>query len=439
MSISVALVAIVDPTPGPLVLAAVLAMTLSRNRLVTTWRGRAESLILLPVVAFATAGVAYLLVHVPVVGASAYVVAMFLSIWLRRFGPLGSRIGSLIALPFVTLLIAPGAGFGMTPPEIALLSVVVLVVVVLLRLLAETVKLVPRVRPTHNVSAAADKTSGLRPIASTRMAIQMAIALAAGFALGDILFPGHTSWVVLTAFIVCSGNRGRADVLYKSGLRIVGAVIGTTAASAALAFATPTHPVFQGPLLVVVLIALMGIGLWLREWTYAAWAVIMTLVITLLQGVAIPIAPGTGAEELWERILAIIVGAILGLAASWFVLPVRSEGVVRKRISGALAALSAFAAERTESADRELNAALTQLDEVAKPWEAWERISFWRKTDRKPGQWMELVHDCAALVRSSPELTGAQRRALGAARQSLRDPASVGSALFALRDELSTR
>jgi uncharacterized membrane protein YccC len=437
MSAAVALVALVDPSPGPLVLAAVLAMTLSRNRLITTWRGRTESLILLPVVAFATAGVGFLLVYLPIVGATAYVVAMFLSVWLRRFGPLGSRIGSLIALPFITLLIAPGAGLGITPPEIALLSVVVLVIVVALRLLAEVIRLVPRARPEPLMSVQPGQAGGLRPIASTRMAIQLAIALAASFVLGDILFPGHTTWVVLTAFIVCSANRGRADVLYKSGLRIVGAAIGTTVASLGLALMGSGHPAFQGPTLVVMLLALIGVGLWLREWTYAAWAVIMTLVITLLQGVAIPVAAGTGAEELWERILAIIVGAILGLAASWFVLPVRSESVVRKRIAAALAAVSEYAAERTELADATLSAALNQLDEVAKPWEAWERISFWRTTSRKPGQWMELVHECAALVRNSPRLTGEQRRALGAARQTLRDPLAIGPALLALRDELA--
>ena len=61
------------PKPGPLVLAAVLAMTISRNKLINTWRGRAEAIILLPVVGLATAGVGYLFVALPIVGAIAYV------------------------------------------------------------------------------------------------------------------------------------------------------------------------------------------------------------------------------------------------------------------------------------------------------------------------------------------------------------------------------
>jgi uncharacterized membrane protein YccC len=437
MSVAVGAVALVDPQPGPLVLAGVLAMTLSRNKLVQTWRGRAEALILLPFVALATAGVAYLFVALPILGAIAFVAAMSLSIFLRRFGPFWARVGSLIALPFITLLIAPGAGVGTTPAGVALLSVVVLVIVVALRLLAEVTRFLPRARKAPAIAARTEAPrapSGTRPIASTRMAIQMAIALSAAFVVGALVFPQHVSWVVLTAFIVCSGNRGRADVLYKSGLRIVGAAIGTIVASIGLAWLTPAHPFLQGPTLVIILLVILGIGLWLREWTYAAWAVVMTLVITLLQGAVIPVAAGTGGEQLWIRILAIVVGAACGLAASWFVLPVRSEGVVRKRVAEALAAINEIANDPNPLTDHDLGVALERLDEVAKPWDALERVTRWRSTTRKPGQWMRLVHECAGLVRAHPQLSGPGRRALGEARKSMRDPLAVGPALLAFRD-----
>jgi hypothetical protein len=468
MGVSVGLLALFDPQPGPLVLAAVLAMTISRNKLVTSWRGRAEAVILLPFVGLATAGVGYLFVALPIVGAVAYVTAMFLSIFLRRFGSLWTRIGSLIALPFITLLIAPGAGVGTSPLVVAVLSIGVLVVVVGLRLLAEVTRFLPRPRqaprretPTSTVQPPtvqrptsqppalgreapgreATAKGGTRPVASTRMAIQMAIALAAAFVIGALLFPAHVTWVVLTAFIVCSGNRGRADVLYKSGLRIAGAAIGTVVASVGLAWLAPTnelisHSFLQGPVLVVALLVIIAIGLWLREWTYAAWAVVMTLVITLLQGTAVHVQSGTSSTQLWIRILAIIVGAVCGLAASWFVLPVRSEGVVRKRVSEALAALSDFAADQTPVTDHDLGVALERLDEVAAPWNVLERVSGWRKTARKPGQWMHLVYECAGLVRASPKITSAARRALGEARRSMREPDAIGPQLLALRDEL---
>lgn len=455
-SVAVGLVSIVAPNPGPLVLTAVLSLTLARNRLVTTWRGRLEALVLLPVVGLAVAGVAFLLLNLPIVGASAFVIALFLSIWLRRFGPMGSRIGSLIALPFITLLISPGGGAGTTPLGVALLSVVVLVVVVALRLLAEVVRLIPRpVRPhsaatgtaTDGASVPSQPATTPKPVAprprkievSTRMAIQMAVALAAGWAFGFWLFPQHVTWVVLTAFIVCSGNRGRADVLYKSGLRIVGAAFGTALASVSLALIPAGQSGLQGPPLVIVLLAIIAVGMWLREWTYAAWAVVMTLVITLLQGAIGSATHGVSVPEgieLWIRIVAIILGAALGVLASWFVLPVRSEDVVRGRVARALAALNDFAAAPDPETDSKLAESLERLDEVAAPWAAWERVSRWRVTDRKPGQWMNLVHECARLVRARPALSVGARRALGEARRSMRDPQAIGPALTAFRDEL---
>ena len=58
MVTTILIIAAFDPTPGPLILGAVLTMTLSRSKLVDHWRGRVESVIGLPVVALLTAGVA---------------------------------------------------------------------------------------------------------------------------------------------------------------------------------------------------------------------------------------------------------------------------------------------------------------------------------------------------------------------------------------------
>lgn len=92
MAAAVVLVAMVDPLPGPLILVAVLAMTLSRSRLIASRRGRIEAVVLLPALGIATAAVGELLRVVPAVGALLFVVAMFLGVWLRRFGATWTRI-----------------------------------------------------------------------------------------------------------------------------------------------------------------------------------------------------------------------------------------------------------------------------------------------------------------------------------------------------------
>ena len=181
------------------------------------------------------------------------------------------------------------------------------------------------------------RSAKMRPIASTRMAIQMAIALSAAFVARSTRVPAarHLGRTHRVHRLQRKPRASRRALQERT--RIAGAAVGTIVASIGLVWLTPAHPFLQGPPLVIVLLAILGVGLWLREWTYAAWAVVMTLVITLLQGTAIHVAAGTGGEQLWIRILAIIVGAACGLAASWFVLPVRSEGVVRRRIADSLA------------------------------------------------------------------------------------------------------
>jgi hypothetical protein len=404
---TVLLVAAVDPSPGPLVLGAVLAMTLSRSHLVDSWRGRLEAVVVLPALAVIVALVALLLLDLPVVGAAAFTAAMFLSVWLRRFGPTWRRIGSLVALPFITLLIAPahlGSGGVL---EAALVSLVALAAVVLLRL-AFRRRAATVAPPSGAPSAAA--ASDLRPIPSTRMALQLALAVGAAFALGYWLFPGHWGWVVLTAYLVCSGNRGRADVLYKSGLRVVGAAAGTVAA---LALAGVR---LEGPVLVAVLIAALAVGLVLREVSYAFWALIITLVLTLLQS-------GLGAEavDLPARLLAILVGAACGLVASWFLLPIRSERVVRGRVAAVLAGLDDVATGRGATPS------LHPLDEVAPPFVFLARIPLAPPRWRRTGEWILAVRQIAPLV-----VDGSALPELRAARRAMREPEAVRGALAEL-------
>jgi hypothetical protein len=497
MALSVGLVSLAAPayvnaTPGALILTAVLAMTLARNRLAASWRGRAEALVLLPFISIATAGVGYLILDIPILGAAAFITAIFLSIWLRRFGPVWFRVGSLIALPFVTLLIAPGGGGHTTPWVAAILSLVALAVVVALRLLAEATHFLPRdpTRPRplelergsqaagqhenppgsqHGSQAAsppgsqagsqygspaavqpgnqsasplpAARASTMRPVASTRMAIQMATGLIAAVIVGALIFPQHVVWVVLTAFLVASGNRGRADVLYKSGLRIVGAAAGSLGASVLVLVVPANHPIASGAPFVVILLVIIAVGLWLRQWTYAAWALVVTLVIALLQNATG--AEATAGSYVWTRVLAIIVGALCGLAAAWFVLPVRSEPIARLRIAQALGSLAAFIAPeaRTDSAwadaaDAHVNESLKRLEEIAPAWDMFGRLTPWRDSTRKPDQWMRLTHEAAHRIRRVESIPGPARRALGEARKSMREPDRIGPALIALNDAL---
>ena len=86
----------IDPEPGPAVLAVVLHLSFSRSDLDRNLRGRLEAAVAMPIVGLVATGVGTLLLHQPWVGAAVFVSGMFLSIWLRRFGPTAARAGSLI-------------------------------------------------------------------------------------------------------------------------------------------------------------------------------------------------------------------------------------------------------------------------------------------------------------------------------------------------------
>ena len=425
----------IDPSRGPAVLAVVLCLSLSRSQLDIDRRGRIEAAFALPIVGFAAAGVGSLLHNAPIVGAIVFVAGMFLSIWVRRFGAMARRAGSLIALPFVVLLTTPYMPPG---PEARLPAVLVPVVIALVALfwvsvlhaLARRLRFLPPARePAHQLPASSNSSS-LRPIASTRMAIQMAVALAVSFLVGYVYFAERWAWIVLTAFIVISGNRGRLDVAYKSGLRVMGAAVGTVLALW-LSLGVGTHNTATGPMILGALF----LGLWLRPLGYGWWALFVTLALALLQSFA-----GASAQPiLWQRLEEILIGAVIGVASAWFVLPVRSSAAMRRRISDALAALSeAMDPAIPVRQSHDFVAALAGVEQMAPAFKA-SRLLTRRLRTVQPADWVDVLVACkqpAIELIDKGETPGPVRKAVGKARKSIREPAEILPALLELRGSL---
>ena len=424
----------IAPGPGPAVLAVVLCLSLSRSQLDRDLRGRLEAAVVLPLVGLVAMGVGLLLRQLPWVGAAVFVLGMFVSIWLRRFGPMAQRAGSLIALPFVTLLTVPP----MRPAASSVMPVVLVpIVVALLALFWVTifhllVRLL-RIRPPaddEDMSITAPVAQGQPGLAvSTRMAIQMAVALAVAFAVGFCFFRERWGWIVLTAFIVNSGNRGRLDVVYKSGMRVVGAAAGTI-----LALALGQHLGVDYRATAALILGALFLGVWLRPFGYAWWALFVTVALALLQG----FDGGEPGGLLRQRMEEIILGALIGVAAAWFVLPVRSTDVLRRRLADALAALSEAldpATERRTAA--RFNAALDRLEQVTPPFRAVRLLA--RRQPMHPADWADTLLDCREPARALIDqgaTPGKLRQSVGAARKTLREPEGLLPALRTLREVL---
>lgn len=425
---------LVAPGPGSAVLAVVLCLSLARSRLERDRRGRLEAAIALPLVGLAATGMGLLLRDAPWAGATVFTACLALSVWLRQFGQPARRAARLIALPFVALLTVPHlAGVHRGPLPAPLVPVIVALLalawVSVLDALGRRLGLLAVATPAGHLATGTAAAAKTRLSATTRMAMQMGLALAVAFAAGHAFFGRHWPWVVLTAFIVHSRNRGRLEVAYTSVLRTAGAAAGTLVATL-LTVPVGTHP---GAVAAVTLAAVF-FGTWLRPLGYAWWALFVTLALAVLQAYAgLPAGPA-----MLQRLAAIATGAAIAVMVAWWVLPVRSTDVLRRRMAGALATLAeALDPARDGRTPHGFEHALGQVEQLAPAFRAAALLPHGRL--REPAQWIDALQACgphALALIATGAAPPAVRRAVGAARQALREPARLLPTLEVLRDAL---
>lgn len=411
----------------PALLSAILTLGISRRPQHMRGIQTATYPLALAFVALVAGVVGVLLRTVPIVGAIVFVAGIFFSIWLRNFGERGRRIGALIGLPFVAMLVVPVGPIHAPDGPLVDLAVIVASGIVALAsvrvvvALASALHLVSAEPPNEPEKAPRERKPGTLSI-PTRMALQMTVALALAFVAGFALFAHHWGWTVLTAFIVCSGAIGRGDGAYKGLLRLVGAIAGTAAASL---LTIAWHP--AGPPEALAIFVCLYLGLWLRETNYAYWAACITLVLALL---AQPSVAAT-TNVLTLRVAAIFVGALCAIVATWFVLPIRTTDVIRRRLSDALLALDALACDDADDATpiatrvRTFDRRMHELERVAAPVRIHRRMLPFADHPEHPGRWIELALDCrrAALATECAMFDAEQRvrlrRAIGRTRKAI--------------------
>lgn len=382
--------------PGPAILTAALCVGFVRRAEPLAPRTLALRLFSLPAVALAAAFVGAIVLRAPVAGAALFCACIAVSVWLRNFGARGASIGRVVALPFVTMLAVPVRIDAANPVTAAFL--VLLAGACAFAVTTAAGALLRRFGHAPQPAAAEPpraQREDVLPVA-TRMALQMLSALALAFAIGLAFFPAHWFWIVLTAFIVCSGAVARGDAIYKGLLRVGGAVAGTFAA-ALLGFVTfPDPPAYAA----AVFFALF-LGIWLRQINYAFWAACATLIFALLQG-----AHGAQAFQLFAlRAGCIVIGAACAILATWFVYPVRTGQLVRRRVADALSAMREIVAAPPEQRDRAADVAALdrhsfRLRQTAPPARL-HRAIFGRGDAAHPAALLERTHALLTHVRGT--------------------------------------
>ena len=410
------------------VFAVSLSVMLARAARRKTVREQLVSLLIIPVVGVVGALLGYLLLAVPVLGSSLFVVGVSGGVWLRRFGPVGTRIGTYVSLPFIALLvapvsIAPAAGSGFVPWA-AVVAFVAAGWALLVQSAAQRSGFIDSPPPALPAAVRTPVEGRRRVSSSTRMAAQLAVALALAFVLGHLLLGEHWPWAVITAYVVTSGNRGRGDVLYKGVQRTLGAVVGTGIATVlALAFAP------GDPWAIVLIFVLLGVGTWLRGVNYAWWAGCVTAVLSLLYDYF-----GVGSSGLLlERIGGVLIGGALAVACAWFILPLRTRDVLRRRMFDSLAALSDVlgtartAPEELPDAAARFDASLAALEQLAPTLRAADLVLRVRRLEPAHGHVLRSLRDCAHPVAALADaaelppskLLGQVARDVGRLRRSL--------------------
>jgi hypothetical protein len=408
------------------VVAVVLAIMIGRTRARNGARNHLAGLLLVPLSAAVACVIGRLMLQHAFAGDVLFTVGLSATIWMRRFGPRPTRAGTLVTLPLLALLVTP------VPPSsapghvgwTALIAVLAWAWVTVIRTVAVRTGFLPAgashtapLLPGTGTGAPAAAPQGLRPRASTRMAVQMAVAVGAAFLSGHLLFPAHVPWVVVTAFLVNSGNRGRGDVLHKGVLRLLGALAGTAVATATAGFATPGNP-----WCIVGVFVALTLATWLRGFGYGFWAAGVTAALALLYGYY----GESGVSLLTQRLAGILLGAVLGVAAAWFVLPVRSGSVLRRRRADALAALTdVLVTVRRDPAAAGVSharfvAASEALEQVRPVWRAHRAVSRIGKRTSVPADSLDAVLRCvpaattlAAGAVAEPAVPAAASRAVG--------------------------
>jgi hypothetical protein len=394
---------------SPAILAAVLCLGIARAPEKHGINALLRRLVTLPVVALGASLVGAAFLRAPAAGGVLFTAGMAGSVALRQYGRVASAIGSTIALTLIAMLVVPvaidrSAGIART-------LLILLAAAIIAQLCAWAAYYAGRRIGWGGVGEAAPAQQKIerneragRMSVSHRMALQMVCALALAFTIGMLVFAQHWPWVVLSAFIVTSGAIGRGDALYKALLRIAGAIGGTAVAE----LLTLVH-IANSIEYAALIFAVLFVGIWLRQINYAYWAACATLLFALLQGMQV----GPSAALFGVRVLCILIGAACGVLATWFVFPIRTSHVVRRRLADAMGAMRDVLGG--EARDLEHHAAA--LERIAPPLRLHRAVLGKREPHAHPATWIERAHALLAHMRR-PQF---DRRSAGAELRRLRD------------------
>jgi uncharacterized membrane protein YccC len=187
-----------------------------------------------------------------------------------------------------------------------------------------------------------------RLTATTRQAVQVAIAGSLAIAAGTLISGSRYYWAVIAAFVVFTGTGTRMDSFGKSLNRVIGTVLGLVV-GIALAALTAGDPALE----LVVIVCSVFLGFYLIRISYAYMMLFVTILVAQLYGIL-----GQFSDTLLLlRLSETVAGAAIGMLVALLVTPVSTRDTVEKaerEVIGAIGDLmAAVAASRADPDDEQ--------------------------------------------------------------------------------------
>ncbi|MFG3496325.1 FUSC family protein [Streptomyces sp. NPDC047928] len=298
-------------------LAALLALFTVTD---PTVRGQAVTTALLPAVGLPVLAVAALLHDVPLARDLAFVAVAGAGVYARRWGPRGHALG---VFAFMTFFVTQ---FLRTVPE----QLPELYSAVALALLASSaVRFGVWCYERRLPAPAAAPAPGGRGLAraTTRQAVQVAVAAGFALAVGQALSQERWYWAVGAAWWIFVNTTSRGETLVRGFRRVLGTVIGI---GAGLLVAVPLQGAVA-PTAALVAVCVFGI-FYSAPVSYSWMMLAVTVMVALLYGLLGVLEPGLLVLRLAETGVG-AAGAALAVA---FVLPITTHAATNAWIERAL-------------------------------------------------------------------------------------------------------
>ena len=199
----------------------------------------------------------------------------------------------------------------------------------------------PLAGATATTTAAPGPSAGAALGAPARTALQVAVAGTIAVAVGAVVSPQRWYWVALSSFFVFVNTGSRGATLRKAVERMAGTA-GGVAAGLVVGFLLAG----QTGLELAAIFPLLFVGFWMLQRSYAVMIAMITILLALLLDLTGSLTP----ELLLLRLLDTVIGATIGSAVAFLMLPTRTTGAVEAAFRGYLSALDELLAAMTAAA-----------------------------------------------------------------------------------------